>query len=149
MRASAEFDIGDLQGGELGRAQSGLRGEEDHRVVTPAGPGGPVGGGEQRVELEGGEPGHERAVVALQRNREDALDRDGVLGMLQRGVAVERADRGQPRVPGPWSAAAVVLEMIEKRADRVRVEIIKCELRCRLCRRAPAAKATSRRIVSR
>ena len=110
VRAGAQFDVGDPQGGELGRAQSGLRGEEDHRVVTPAGPGPAVGGGEERVELAGGEPGHERAVVAFERDREDALDRGGVLGMLQRGVAVERADRGQPGVPGPRGAAAIVLE---------------------------------------
>jgi len=113
-------------------------------VITPAGPRPAVRGGEQRVELGGGQPGHERAVVAFERDREDTFDRRGVLGMLQRGVAVERTDRGQPGVPGPRGAAPVVLEMVQERADRLGVQVVEREFRGRL-----ASVLSGERIVSR
>jgi hypothetical protein len=56
-------------------------------VVATADPGGLVGSIEQRLQLEFGEERDERLVCALGRDRKDALDRGGVLGMLQRGVS--------------------------------------------------------------
>ena len=40
VRAGSEVDVGAGESGELGGSQSGLRGEHEHRVVAPAGPGG-------------------------------------------------------------------------------------------------------------
>ena len=50
-------------------------------MVATADPGGLVGGVEQRLELGIGEERDERLVVALGRDRQDALDRGGVLGV--------------------------------------------------------------------
>ena len=47
----------------------------------------------------------------------------GVLGVAQRGVPVERVDRRQPGVAGAGAVAAVVLEVVEERADQRRVEV--------------------------
>ena len=41
------------QAGQLGDPQPGLDGEQEQGVVAPPGPGGAVGGGEQRVDLVG------------------------------------------------------------------------------------------------
>ena len=100
VRAGAEAHVAAGQADQLGGAQPGLDGEQDQRVVAAADPGRLVGGGEQRVDLGFGEERDERLVEALGRDRQDALDRGGVLGVPQRGVAEQRADRGQPRVAG-------------------------------------------------
>jgi hypothetical protein len=63
-----------------------LGGEQQHGVVAAAGPSAAIGCGEQRVDLGFGEERDERALEALGRDRQDALDRGGVLGVPQRGV---------------------------------------------------------------
>jgi len=55
-------------------------------VVTTSDPGGSDGRIEQRIELGVGEERDERLVKALGRDRENALDRGGVLGVLERRV---------------------------------------------------------------
>ena len=82
MRAGAEAQVAAGQADQLAGAQPGLGGEQDQRVVATADPGRLVGGVEQRLELGLGEERDERLVVALGRDREDALDRGGVLGVL-------------------------------------------------------------------
>ena len=128
VRAGAEVDVAALQCGQLGCAQPGLGGEQQHRVVAPAGPGGAVGCGEQRVDLGFGEERDERPLEALGWDREDAADRGGVLGVLERRVVKQRADRGQAGVAGADAVAAFVLEMVEERADQRRVEIVDVQL---------------------
>ena len=59
----------------------GLGGEQHQRVVAAAEPCRLVGGVKQCLELGLGEERDERLIVALGRNRQDALDRGGVLGM--------------------------------------------------------------------
>ena len=125
-----------VEADQLGGAQSGLGGEQEEGVVAAAGPGAAVGGGEQRVELGFGEERDQRAVEALGRDRQDALDRGGVLGVPQRGVAEQRADRGQARVAGAGAVVALVLEVIQERADQRRVEIVDVEVAGRLAGRA-------------
>ena len=118
-------------------------------MVASAGPGAAVGRGEQRVDLGFGEVGDQRPVEALGRDRQDARDRGGVLGVAQRGVAEQRVDRGQAGVAGADAVAALVLEVVEERADQRRVEVVEVERRWAACRCAAAAKASSSRSVSR
>ena len=49
-------------------------------------------------------------------------------GCLERGVSEQRADRGQPRVAGADLVAALVLEVIEERADQRRLKIVDVEI---------------------
>ena len=79
-----------------------------------------------------GEERDQRLIVALGGDRQDALDRGGVLGVTQRGVAKQRADRGQARVAGADRVAALVLEVIEERADQRCLEIVEVEIAGRL-----------------
>ena len=52
--------------------------------------------------------------------------------MSERGVAEQRADRCQTRVAGADAVGALVLEVIEERADQRRVEIADVQLPGRL-----------------
>jgi hypothetical protein len=65
---------------------------------------------------------------AFGRDLDHAGDRRGVLGVTQRGVAVERVDRGESRVAGLAAVAAVLLKVVEERSDQRRVEITEIQL---------------------
>lgn len=60
--------------------------------------------------------------MSFGRDRQDTFDHRRVLGMTASRVAVERADRGQPLVPRPRAAPAIVLEVVKERADQRRVQ---------------------------
>ena len=64
MRSTVELHVGDVEAGELGRAQSGLDREYQQRVVAAAGPGRAIGRREQPVDLVLVEERDERAVGA-------------------------------------------------------------------------------------
>jgi len=51
------------------------------------------------------------------------LDRRRVFGVTQRGVAEQRVNRGEPVVAGADLVTALVLEVIEERADQRCVEV--------------------------
>ena len=122
------WSVGEGEPGQLGDPQPGLGGEGDHRVVAAAGPGGGVGGGEQRAEFRFGEPGDQGLVESLGRDGQDPGDRLGVLGMLQGGVGEHGVDRGEPGVAGARAVAADLLEVVQERADQRRVEVGEVEL---------------------
>ena len=87
VRAGAETQVAAGQAEQFAGAEPGLGGEQDQGVVATADPRCLVGGGEQRLELRLGEEGDQRVVVAFGRDRQDALDAGGVLGVPERGVA--------------------------------------------------------------
>jgi hypothetical protein len=60
---------------------------------------------------------------ALAWDREHALGQGDVLGVPQRAVVKERVDRGEPDVAGAGGVRTLVLEVLEKRPDRRRVEV--------------------------
>ena len=121
--AGAERDVVAGERDEFGDPQAGLDREREHRVVAAAGPGGLVAGGEQRVDLGVGEVGQQVLGGPFVRDREHALDRVGVLGVVQREIGEQRVDRREPVVAGLDLVAAVVLEVVEERGDQRRVEL--------------------------
>ena len=129
-------------------ARSGSSSSE-HRVVAPAGPGGSVGGGEQRVDLGLGEVGDE---VALGRvwlgSRAPAAIVSACSGWRSASVAEQRVDRREPVVAGADAVAAIVFEVVEERGDQRRVEVGDVE-RARRLAGALVAKPSSSRNVSR
>ncbi|MBP2325871.1 hypothetical protein JOF56_006256 [Kibdelosporangium banguiense] len=62
-------------------------GQAEQGVVAAAGPGGAVGGGEQRVDFGVGEVGDDGLVVAFGGDGQDAVDVAGVFGVVQCGEA--------------------------------------------------------------
>jgi len=66
--------------------------------------------------------------VAFDRDCDHPSDRVKVLGVAQGGVPREGVDRREPGVPGAGAVAAVLLEMVEERADQLGVEIVDVQL---------------------
>jgi hypothetical protein len=123
VRPGAEVDVAAGQPGQLGDPQPGLRGEREHGMVAPPGPGGLVRCGEEGIGFGFGEPGDEGPVELLRGDREDAGDRFGVLGMPEGCVGEHGADRGEAGVAGAGAVAAVLLEVVQEAADQRRVEV--------------------------
>ena len=140
VRPGLDPDVCAGQAGELGDPQAGLDGEGEHGVVAPAGAGGLVAGGQERVGLVRGEVGDVGAVAALAGDGQDPLDQRPVLGMAQGRVGEQRVDRRQPGVAGPDAVAAVVLQVLQERGDRRGVEVGQAE-RARRLPRAGGGKA--------
>jgi len=72
-----------------------------------------------------------------------------VFGVPEGGVAKQRADRGQARVAGADSVAALVLEVIQERADQRRLEIVDIQIVWRLAGSLGGECASSSRNVLR
>ena len=123
MGAAFEDDVAAGEADELGDAQPGLDGEDEHGVIAPAGPGAAVGCGEESVDLGVGEPGDGSPVVSFGGDGEHALDGGGVFGMVQRGVAEQGVDGGEPPVAGADRVVPVDLEVVQEPGDERRVEI--------------------------
>jgi hypothetical protein len=92
-------------------------------VIASSRPGGAVGAVQQRLDLLGRQVGDGSLVAALGWDREDALDQGGVLGVAQRAVLKERAHRREADVARARAVATVVLEVLQERADRRRVQV--------------------------
>src|SRR5579863_5146660 len=100
MRARSEMDVGTAQADQFGHAQAGLSREPKHGMVAPPGPSRPSGGCKQCVEFRFSQEGNEPSVEALGRNGKHTFDHGSMLGMTERGVSEQGADRGEPNVTG-------------------------------------------------
>ena len=65
--------------------------------------------------------------MSFGRDGEHSLDRLGVFGMAQCGVAEQRVDRGEPGVAGGHAVAAIGFQMGEERGDELCVEVADVE----------------------
>ena len=128
MRAGGEGDVADLEADEFGDPQPGLDREQQERVVAAAVPAGAVWRGEQRFDLGGVEVVDGVALVALGGDREHPTDRVQLLGVFERHELVERVDRRQAVVAGPWAVVTLLFEVGEERADQRRVEVVDVEI---------------------
>jgi len=93
-------------------------------VVAPSGPGAGVAGAKQRFDLVVGEVGDQRPVEPFGWDREHSGDAVGVLGVGQRREPEQRVDRGQSGVAGADAVAALLLEVVQERADHRRVQLV-------------------------
>jgi hypothetical protein len=121
--AGPEVQVVDAQAGQLGHPQSGLDGEGEQGVVASAEPGATIGRGQQRVGLGCAQVVHDGPVAALGRNRQHPLDHRGIVGGVQRGVAKQRPDRGQPGVAGAHAVAPLGLQVGQERHDQGGVQV--------------------------
>src|SRR5216684_9355709 len=124
----AELDVAVAQAGQLGDPQAGVDGHVQQGVVAPAGPGGPVRGGQQGVCLGLAEVAQLVALCSLGGDGQDPGDEPGVFGVTQRRVAEEGADGGQARVPGAHAVAPFLLQVVQEAGDEGRVEVGQVQL---------------------
>ncbi len=123
VSAGAEVEVLEAERGELADAQPGLQREDKQGVVAPAQATRAVRAGEQRVDFGGDEEAHECALAPLGRDRQDAADERGVLGVAQRREGEQRPDRGEPDVAAAGRQSPVALEVVEESPDDRGVEV--------------------------
>src|SRR5579875_718536 len=128
VSAGPEVQIVEAQGGEFGDSDAGLEHEHQQRVVTTTEPGAEVRRGQQRFDLGFVQVVDDVPLVAFGRDRHHPGDRVRVLGVFQRGVAVERVDRPEPGVAGSRTVPAIGFEMREERGDQWSVQVVKVQL---------------------
>ena len=128
MRSPREIQIRTAERGELGRTQPGLDREREQGMVAATGPRGAVGRGEQSVDFDVGQKSYQPTRAALGRNREDAGNDGGLIGMFQRGVAEQGMDGRQPRIASPHGVCTVAFEVLEEPPDEWRIEIAELQL---------------------
>ena len=83
----AQMDVVADESGQFGDPQAGLDGQREQGVITATEPGAVVGRGQQCVDLLAGQEAHQFLLVAFGGDGQHPLDRLGVFGMLQGGVA--------------------------------------------------------------
>jgi hypothetical protein len=126
--AGAQVKVCAAKPDEFGDAQTGLDRDRDQGVVSSSGPGGGVGRGEQRGGLWIGEVVDQGPLEPFGWDRQDAFDERGVFGVSQGSEPEQLADRSESGVSGRDAVAALVLEVVEERPDRLGVEIGDVEL---------------------
>jgi hypothetical protein len=127
VRSGGEGYVAAGESCEFGDAQPGLDGEGEHGVIATSGPAGLVAAAEQRVDLVVGQVGDEVALGAFGGDGQHALDGSGVFGVVQREVAEQRVDRGEPAVARGDAVVTVVLEVGQERRDQRCVEFCDVE----------------------
>ena len=105
-----------------------MDGGDQEGVVAASDPAGPVGGGEQGVDLFGFEEGDVGSLGAFGGDGQDPSDQAGVFGMFQGCVSVERVDGRQSGVAGSDAVVTAVFEMVQEGADQDGVEIAEVEI---------------------
>ena len=111
----------DGQAGQFGDPQSGLDGQDEQGVVASAEPGAAVGRGEQRVDLGSRVRKQTGPLAAFGAGwPAPAGSTAACSGCVQRGVAEQRVDRGQPGVAGAHAVAALGFQVGEERGDQRR-----------------------------
>ena len=146
MGAAAEMDGVSVETGQLGEAQARLGREQQQRVIASSKPCRSIGNGQDCLDLRSGQEMRLTLVVPLAGYRKDALNMRAVGWLLERREPEERAYGGQPQITRPDAGAPVRLEILEKRADELRVQIIERQGRRRLVKPLMANMNSSRNV---
>jgi hypothetical protein len=104
-----------------------LDGDEQQSVITPPGPRRAIGRREQGFDFRLGEEGHDRPLESLGQYCQHARDGGRVLGMAECRVAKQRVDSGKPSVAGAHTVSAIVLEMVQERANKRYVDVLEVQ----------------------
>lgn len=106
--------------------------ERPQRAISTADSCRAVDDAEECVDLVGEQEIDRPLLVALARDRQDALALVSESGLSQRDIAEERVERRQPSVAGSSTIVAVRLEILEKVDDKRCVQIFEEQQRWRL-----------------
>src|SRR5664280_2305558 len=109
--------IGPGQRCELCDPQTRCDHDQQDRVVTPTGPGGPIGSGQQCLDFRLGEVGHLCLMGVLGGYSQDPGDELGVLKVTQGGMVEQGMDSRQACIAGSGAVASLLFEHGEKAGD--------------------------------
>lgn len=106
------------------KTKARLNGQEEKGLIPLSRPGGLVRGGQECLNFRIAEEINQGTVVSFGGHGQDTLNVSRAAGLLKRDVVKEGADRGQAKVAGAGTVAAVALNMIQESADERGAEII-------------------------
>jgi hypothetical protein len=109
--------------GQLGNAQTGLKGNEEKRAIAPSNPGVKVWGVEESVDLILSEEFNDPTLKPLARDGEDPLAEERVGRTREGDIAEEGVERREAGVAAASGISALSLEVIEELAEECGVEI--------------------------
>ncbi len=129
-----------VEADQPGEAQACLSREQQQRAIAASEPCRSIRSGKDRFDLGSGQEMQLALVVSLARYREDALDVCAVGRFLEGCEPEEGADGGQAQVARPGAGATFLLDIIKKRADKRRIQIVERQGRrrfaeSRMCKR--------------
>jgi hypothetical protein len=127
--ADSECDVRALQSSQLTTAKACVHGDRQQRPVPPPDPCRRIGRGDERSGLFVNEELHRSAVVALGRNRENALAVKRVRRLFEGDVAEERVQCSQSGVAGARRAPAGLLDVVQELRQECSVEILHSKVR--------------------
>ena len=132
MSAVTKADIAAAQGDDLRAPHAGLQRHQQQAVVASPDPTGPIRCPQESLALRAVEEVDLSSGVAFGRYGQDPLYQGCMLRLVQGDIGEQRPDCRQAGIAGTDVVAALVLEMIEKVADEVGVEILERQVLWRL-----------------
>ena len=134
MSAVTKADVAAAQGDDLRAPHTGLQRHQQQAVVASPDPAGPIRRPEESLTLRATEEVHLSSGIALGRYGQDPLSQGCMLRFVQGDITEQGPDCRQAGIAGTDVVAALVLEMIEKVADQVGVEILERQIMWRLAK---------------
>ena len=129
MRAAPQGDVSASQMREFGDAEPRLDGQQEQDAIASADPGGDVRRREDGLDFGSCQVRDRSSLVPLDRNGQDLAAAIEMRRLADGHVSTEGVDRGEPDIARARRVPTVLLDMIQKRTDKRRVEIIEGECR--------------------
>ncbi len=123
MGAGAQLDVAVTQPSQFRYPKTGLSSDAEQSVISPPGPGVPVGCCDDGIELGADQKADFGPLAAFGGYGQHSGDELGVLGVAQGAIVKERADGGQAGVSGAGTVVTFLLEVIQEGADGGGIEI--------------------------
>jgi hypothetical protein len=124
VSAGTKFHILTAERCDLAIAQARLYSKQQERSVSPADPGGRIWCCHQRIAFLFGYEFHWTTLIALRRNRQDALAMQCQCGFADGYVLKERMQSRQAIVPRPRTIAARTFEVFEELPQESCIEVL-------------------------
>jgi hypothetical protein len=127
-----EHDVAASEVSELGNPQPGSESEQQECAIPSADPRGDIRCREHSIDFRAREIGDRTVFVSLDRDGENPAAAIEVSGFADRHVSKEGVDRGEADIARARRVATVLLDVIQKRTDKLHDRIVGgLELCCR------------------
>ena len=127
VRTRAHHDVLATEPDQFGHAQTRLEADSEQGAIATADPCRQIRRSEDGRDFRGVEKRNGSALVTFAGHREDLLAEQRMRRFRDGDVAKERMNRGEPRVPGATTVAALLLQMLEKSPDERGVQILRAQ----------------------
>ena len=116
-----------MEPGHLGEAQTGLYGQQNEGVITPARPRTLIRSSQQGIDFGACEELDQGSCGAFIGDGEHPLDLCGIDWYLESCKTKERAQSRQAQIAAASADALLLLQVIQKRHDQGRIDLLEVE----------------------